>query len=316
MATRQDTAPAHPNRRIRRSRIGAGVAALAVLAASPATAESYDVSQPPGANYDKAEFRLWMPDTPDRVRAVLVLVPGSNGDGRAEVETRLWQDLAEEQGIALVALYMTDKLHDDMFIEHYVDVGKGSGNALLAALEQFASLSGHPEIATAPLLLWGMSAGGEFNYEFAAWRPDRVAAFVVNKGGIYYSALAPAEARRVPGLFFVGSEDLAFRNDIVRGIFSVNRRAHALWALIEQQGVAHEVAGSDDIAAAFYRQILGERMASNDAMRALDPAAGFYCDPATSACVPAATAETPKTPVSWLANEALAELWRAASLRR
>ncbi len=46
-----------------------------------------------------------------------------------------------------------------------------------------------PEIAQAPLLLWGMSAGGEFNYEFVAWKPERVAAFVVNKGGIYYSAL-------------------------------------------------------------------------------------------------------------------------------
>jgi pimeloyl-ACP methyl ester carboxylesterase len=33
-----------------------------------------------------------------------------------------------------------------------------------------------------------MSAGGQFNYEFAAWKPDRVAAFVVNKGGIYYTA--------------------------------------------------------------------------------------------------------------------------------
>ena len=61
-----------------------------------------------------------------------------------------------------------------------------------------------PKLADAPLLLWGMSAGGEFNYEFAAWKPERVVAFVVNKGNVYYTGLASDAARRVPGLLFTG----------------------------------------------------------------------------------------------------------------
>jgi poly(3-hydroxybutyrate) depolymerase len=275
-------------------------------------AQTFDVGQPPGDNYDKAEFRLWVPDGLDHVRAVLVLVPGSNGDGRAQVETELWRELAEEEGLALVALHLTDRTHEDMFIEYYIDVGRGSGDAFLAALDEFAGLSGHAELSTAPLLLWGMSAGGEFNYEFAMWRPGRVAAFVVNKGGIYYSALASSEARRVPGLFFVGTDDLAFRNDIVRGIFSINRRGHAQWALVEQQGVAHAVAGSDRIAAEFFRQVLEERVSPSGEMRPLELADGYFCDPVTRDCVAAKSAEPPREPVSWLANEALAKLWRRA----
>jgi hypothetical protein len=51
-----------------------------------------------------------------------------------------------------------------------------------------------------------MSAGGQFNYEFVAWRPERVLAFVVNKGGIYYSALLPQAARNVPGILFTWRE--------------------------------------------------------------------------------------------------------------
>ncbi len=30
----------------------------------------------------------------------------------------------------------------------------------------------------------GFSAGGQYNYEFASWKPEKVISFVVNKGGI------------------------------------------------------------------------------------------------------------------------------------
>ena len=78
--------------------------------------------------------------------------------------------------------------------------------------------------------MWGRSAGGQFNYEFVAWKPERVLAFVVNKGGIYYSALLPKAAREVPGMLFIGGKDLAFRNNTIAGLFAVNRRGGALWA--------------------------------------------------------------------------------------
>lgn len=195
------------------------------MMAQGAQGQTYDVGMPPGNNYDQAQFRLWVPDELETVRAVLA--PGSNGDGRGQVETQLWQELAEDEDLALVGLHMTDRPHDDMFIEHYVDVANGSGGALLAAPGELGSMSGHTEIESAPLLLWGMSAGGEFNYEFALWKPERVAAFVVNKDGIYYSALTSREAGNVPGLIFVGDKDPAFCNDIIRGVFSINRRAGA-----------------------------------------------------------------------------------------
>jgi surfactin synthase thioesterase subunit len=54
-----------------------------------------------------------------------------------------------------------------MFIEEYFKVSEGSGQALLSALVELATLSGHPEVADAPLAFWGISAGGQFDYEFA-----------------------------------------------------------------------------------------------------------------------------------------------------
>src|SRR5262249_20079141 len=152
-----------------------------------------------------------------------------NGDGRPMADDPFWQEFAARQRLAIVACRFTDKPHDQSFIEDYVNVSHGSGQALLDALSTFADRAHHAELAAAPLLLWGMSAGGQFNYEFVAWKPERVVAFVVNKGGIYYSALLSRAAREVPGLLFVGEKDLDSRISTIAGIFAVNRRGGALW---------------------------------------------------------------------------------------
>ena len=117
----------------------------------------------PGTNYEKAEFRLWYPDEARFIRAILVLVPGVNADGRPDVNDRFWRSLAGRNEIALIGCHFTDKPHEEPFIENYANAAQGSGQALLEALADFSSRSDHPELMNAPLLLWGMSAGGEFN---------------------------------------------------------------------------------------------------------------------------------------------------------
>ena len=283
-----------------------------LLFVGSARAATFDESIPSGANFDKAEFRLWMPDGALRLRALAVLVPGSNGDGRPQVDEPFWQQFATKHQLGLVGVRLTDKPHEQMFIEHYVDVSKGSGQAFLEALARFAKQSNHPEIADAPLLLWGMSAGGEFNYEFAAWKPERVVAFIVNKGNVYYTALAPAAARSVPGLLFTGEKDLEFRINTIVGLFAVNRRASALWALTQEPGIGHAVGRSKDLAAMFFEDMLAARLpASGSNLRALDEKAGFYGDVKTGEVQRVEEAKAPATPVAWLPNERIARAWQA-----
>jgi dienelactone hydrolase len=222
-----------------------------------------DKAVAPGTNYEKAEFRLWYPDKVGFIRAVLVLVPGANADGRPDVNDRFWQSFASRNEVALIGCHFTDKPHEEPFIENYADAAQGSGQALLDALVAFSSRSDHPELMNAPLLLWGMSAGGEFNYEFTAWKPERVVAFVVNKGGIYFSALLPEAARRVPALLFVGEKDLESRKRVISGLFALNRRAGALWALAEEPKVGHVIGRSREMAAIFFDAVLPLRVGSN-----------------------------------------------------
>ena len=291
----------------------------AILAAlsTPLSAQSFDAKVPPGENYQTAQFRLWHPESVDVLRAIVVLVPGSNGDGRREVEDSAWRELARKHDLALLGVYLTDKRHPQMFIEEYVDVARGSGAALLEAVDRFASESGHPELNRGPLLLWGMSAGGQFNYEFALWKPERVLAFVVNKGGIYYSAQASEAAQQVPGFFFIGEEDIEFRNDIIQGIFSINRRAGALWALAVEPGVSHEVAGSKDMAIQFFDELIPMRLpnrpsddGSYPGLRPLERGEGYIADPRSRDIQPAPGAPETTYPTSWLPTKTLAQAWQ------
>ncbi len=266
----------------------------------------------PGNNFDKAQFRLWTPAGAGTLRGIAVLVPGSNGDGRAMAEDTVWQAFATKHRLALVACHFTDKPHEQGFIENYVEVSKGTGQALLDAIARFAASSKHPELTSAPLLLWGMSAGGQFNYEFVAWKPERVIAFVVNKGGIYYTALAPRGARNVPGILFVGGKDLEFRTNTIVGLFAVNRRAGALWALAEEPGAGHIVGRSRDVAITFYEDVLGLRLGANEpGLRTLEEKSGFLGDLKAKTFQPIGELKIPNYPTAWLPTERVARSWMA-----
>jgi poly(3-hydroxybutyrate) depolymerase len=256
---------------------------------------------PPGANFDHADFRFWIPKDSGPVRAIVVLVPGSNGEGRNMADDTFWQDFATKQHAALVGCRFTDKQHDQSFIEDYVNVSQGSGQALIDAIGKFAARTNHPEVASAKLLLWGMSAGGQFNYEFTAWKPERVAAFIVNKGGIYYSALVSKAARAVPGMLFVGGADLQSRIDTITGLFAVNRRGGAVWSLVVEPGLGHVVGHSKELAAMFYEDVLNGPAST----------AGFTGDLKTFAIAPAPNPGTPSTPNAWLLSERVANAWKA-----
>lgn len=267
-------------------------------------------SVPPGRNYDKAEFKLWLPVGVPSVRAIALLVPGSNGDGRGQVDDPVWQAFAIKYQLALVGVRLTDKPHDQGFIEDYGNVSQGSGQAMLDAMSAFASRAKHPELATAPFLLWGMSAGGEFNYEFVCWRPERVVAFVVNKGNIYYTALAPLAARMVPGILFTGGKDLEFRTSAITGLFAMNRRGGALWALAEEPSAGHIVGRSRDVATVLFEDALALRLGGGSSLRPLAEKSGFIGDLKAKTFQPLGEDKVPNYPTAWLPTARVAERWQ------
>ena len=274
---------------------------------------SIDEVAAPGNNYEIASFRLWVPADAGPLQAIAVLVPGSNGDGRAAADDSVWQAFATSHHVALVACYFKDKPPQG-FIEAYVNVSQGSGQALIDVINKFALRSKHPELATAPFLMWGMSAGGQFNYEFTAWKPERVAAFVVNKGGVYFSALVSPEARAVPGILFIGGKDGDQRIWTISGLFALNRRAGALWALATEPGAAHIVGQSRDVAMAFYEDILPMRVGPHGALKPMAEKVGYSGDLKTKTYAAIGDLKIPTEQKSWLPTERIAKLWQALEM--
>jgi len=272
----------------------------------------FKFSAPATDTYLAAEFAVWIAEEHDRLQGAVVITPGSNEDGRTEIFNLDWQLFARSNRVALIGCKFIDIPHPINFIEKYIRAARGTGDALIMALNAFAELSRHPELATVPLLLAGMSAGGEFNYEFVAWKPERVLAFVVNKGGTYYSALLKPAARQVPGLFFVGERDLIFRTAILKGLFAVNRRAGALWALAPEPEIAHEVGSSLTMTRIFFGDIIQLWSAARQMHRSaiFQEQNGYVCDLETHEIVRAnRTAPTDRL-TSWVPSKAVAEVWQ------
>ena len=261
---------------------------------------SYEVHD--GPNYATAAFSLWISDSTLSPEGILVLVPGSNGDGRGDISDTVWQAFAEETNLAIIGCFLKDKPHDIPAIEHYVNVKNGTGDALLEAIKYFAGKTDIPALEALPLLLFGVSAGGEFNYEFACWRPDRVLAFVVNKGGVYYTAIAPAAAWEVPGLFITGEKDIPYRTNIVKGIFSINRRFGAKWAYAHDPLNGHNSGESPSLSRSFFREVLNERkqLEKGNAVGIV----GLNAQEILSETNPGDTVLT-----SWIINEAFGQSW-------
>ena len=238
-------------------------AVSALLFSLNSIAQKEDFSFYDGENYQLAEFRFWNPNLNDDYNGILVLTPGFNGDGREAVLDTVWQKFATIHNLIIVASHFKDYQNLDGR-SAYRDASKGSGDVLLKSIEKYSQEISNKSINELPLLLFGFSAGGQFNYEFASWRPDKVISFVVNKGGYYSTAVTSSETQKVPGIFFIGEDDSYYRNNMILGIYSANRSLGANWTLITEKETMHSPKNSKALSISFFESIMLKRLRKNE----------------------------------------------------
>jgi dienelactone hydrolase len=275
---------------------------------SYATAATYDVEITPRDNFSKAAFRFWMPDNLVTIKGYLVLVPGINGDFRSAVNAELWQTFATKHNFAIVGCCFNGGNKETG--APYYQASCGSGEALFEAMRDFAEKSGHPEARTAPFVLWGFSAGGQFNYEFACWKPARVIAFVVNKGCDYRTFDTSKKTRNTPGVFFIGRKDLQHRIDAINKIFTLGRKQGALWTLTVEPDAGHDIGRSWKMAIALFDAVIPLRLPADGSapLKKIEEESGWTGDLATFE-ISAGKKKTEEL-TSWLPNEAAAHIWQ------
>jgi len=233
----------------------------ALLFSLHSIAQKEDFSFYDGENYQLAEFRFWNPNLNDDYNGILVLTPGINRDGREAVLDTVWQKFATKHNLIIVASHF--KNYESNNNLRYRDASKGSGEILLKSIEKYSQEISNKNINELPLLLYGFSAGGQYNFEFASWKPERVISFVVNKGGYYDTAVTSSDTQKVPGIFFIGEDDLYYRNNLILGIYSANRSQGANWTLITEKDTKHSPKNSKDLSISFFESIMTKRLKDN-----------------------------------------------------
>ena len=227
--------------------------------------QTSDYSFYEGQNFELAEFRFWKPNSNNDYKGILVIVPGFNGDGRKAVLDSVWQNFATKHNFLIAACHFKD-YKDSARKPPYREVSKGSGEVLLTAIKSYSKTISKNYINDLPLLFFGFSAGGQYNYEFACWRPEKVLSFVVNKGGYYQTGIAPIETHKVPGIFFIGEDDKYYRNDMIQGVYSVNRNFGANWTLIIEKNTKHSRKNSKNLSISFFESIISQRLSKTNSL--------------------------------------------------
>jgi hypothetical protein len=115
----------------------------------------------------------------------------------------------------------------------------------------------------------------------------------------------------VPGIFFVGMQDEAFRVQSLTGIYACNRQCGALWTLAPEPGVGHAEGGTRDLALRFFEAVLPMRLPGGaGAPAAISGSGGWLGQAAGGDIWPAGQA--PQRPgLVWLPDEGFASSWSA-----
>lgn len=222
-----------------------------------------EIAPRPGDHFDLAKFRLWMDDDALKEarppRAILLLAPGWNGDGRDWAHHADWQDLARQMDFAIIAVNLRTEIRGDGDHRRYHRADLGSGAALVRALETFARDARRPELAQIPWFACGHSAGGQWAYGLANVYPTRTASFVAIKGGVYETPF-DTRSRSIPGLFIIGENDAPFRAAAITALFERERKAGALWAVAWETNSGHETGRGMELARAWFHEVAKLRL--------------------------------------------------------
>jgi len=282
--------------------------------------ELLNVIIPPSGTdrFQHAEFSCWLPDSAKPVKAVIIHQHGctnASPDKHPPVTLDFhWRALARKHGCAL----LSPMYHVKGGCDEWNDPDSGSERAMLAALAEFAQLSGRAELKDAPWVLWGHSGGSSWSAQMIVRHPSRVLAASF-RGGCHKQFGAPAfrakfapAARELPLLFVWGKRETVPTSSHFVSWTPMN----TMFRELRSQGgtVARLIDplsehGCDDsrlVIIPFFDAVLRARLAEKKLPGALVDMASLQ-----DRALDEATLHDPT--LSWLPNAGLAKLWREFS---
>src|SRR5471030_2258033 len=268
-------------------------------------------------------YTLWIPDGLKTVRAVIVHqhgagIPAAQAGATSAYDLH-WQALAKKWDCVLLGpSYRV--LNDAIDLtpggaELWFDPRLGSERAFLRALDEFATKSGHPEIATVPWCLWGHSGGGIWANVMSILHPDRVLAAFLRSGtaGMFRSRPefiqpeVPPAIYEIPTMVNFGVGEKGRRPwDGSISTFQEYRAQGAPIGFAPDPRTDHFCGDSRYLAIPFFDACLQMRLTEwNKILRPTDMSSAWLATPFGDTAMPAAEFKGDTNKAAWLPNEAL-----------
>lgn len=263
-----------------------GTAVAVGVAASGMGSEALRLQLEPPPGLNRAEI-YWI-KTDRSPRAVLVLCPGANGNGKSMIDGAEWQRFAGENDLGLLAISFASPVSLLKNGKGYYIASSGSGQVLLDGVREAYGRD-------LPLLLYGFSGGAHFTSRFVEWKPGTVL------GWCAYSAAWWDEPRRdavaPPGIVACGEYDgPRYGASIV--YFKQGRAAGKPWLWVSLAKTAHARSEPLD---AFVREYFHALLAENT---------GLWVDvDRETEIIPSEAAKVPALS-GWLPAENLLKQWQ------
>lgn len=213
-----------------RARSGPGAEYSAV--ASEAT-----VSFPFPRSGDTAWAEVYVPPRVTRVRAAVVFID-RNLD-RYAYDDRDWRTMCGRASCALVRVGFPTNDGAAPELQRVRNAVLGGDSAVLTALRLGGERTGHTELQRANVVLFGVSAAGNFGATFAALHPDRTIGFIRYHSHLRGLRVDTAALASIPALTLTGARDERAGIEDSRALWSVVRARGAPWAYVNHIGQPH-----------------------------------------------------------------------------
>ncbi|WP_419581330.1 hypothetical protein [Stieleria magnilauensis] len=298
-------------------------------------AETSDAQKPDDPTSNElifpVSYTIWIPPGVKTLRGVVV---HQHGCGEGSCKSGLtgafdlhWQALARKHDCALLAPAYEQPQEADC--QMWCDPRNGSATTFEQSLVDLGRQSGHPELASAPLALWGHSGGGHWCGGMVMIRPNRIVAAWLRSGvpllapnpdrpGIKPHTL-PEAALGVPMMCNPGTkEGVTVKDGRFAKVWPANleffetvRGRGGLLGIAIDPLTAHECGNQRYLAIPWLDRCLERRlpMEPGGALRPMPTDSAWLAKPTDTTAVAAKDFDGDPLQAGWLPDETIATLW-------